>query len=57
LIHVLCSLKETCNISDEQEKILKSSVEQLKQEHHRTECVNQICVTFVMYWTALYCLG
>jgi len=49
LIHVLCSLKETCNISDEQEKILKSSVEQLKQEHHRTECVNQICVTFVMY--------
>jgi len=58
LIHVLCSLKETCNIYDEQEKILKSSIEQLKQEHHRTEYVKSIyCVTDLTYRTALYCLG
>ena len=39
---VLCSLKETCNILDEQEKVMKSNIEQLNQKSHLIEYVKSV---------------
>jgi len=35
----MCSLTETSNILTEQDKVMKSGLEQLKQNNHRTEYV------------------